>query len=40
LKDWDKDIIGVLPESGTMGPIGITHVRKYFQIFIDAWKNY
>jgi len=38
-KDWNNAIVGAPPESGTMGPIGITHVQKDAKVFIAAWEK-
>ena len=38
-KDWDVKIAGVPPNTGTMGPIGITHVNKDKNLVINAWKK-
>ena len=38
-RDWDVKIAGTPPDTGTMGPIGITHMNKDSQRVIDAWEK-
>ena len=38
-KDWDNTVVGVPPDTGTMGPVGITHIKKDAALVSGAWNK-
>ncbi|MCI5129323.1 MAG: hypothetical protein D3907_12695 [Candidatus Electrothrix sp. AUS3] len=38
-KDWNKDIAGEPPHTGSMGPNGVVHYGRDKQVVLDAWEK-